>query len=289
MTLDTITHLLSLASKMEDEGQLNNAKLLRAAVDSLLTRAAYQLDIPTDKAALLRETDRAIEALSALNIGAEMIRALNHGRAALSSGRLSHYADTPDPFVCRTCGYLAFAHLVVCPICGAQPATFNHIRPIFWLEALEPFAALDHLRSTPEMLVGLLANVTEAQADQMPNDGGWSLRQAITHLRDAQDVLAFRVNLILDHENPLLESKAVFEWAASESGRSVPLSEIFDSYRNSRLQTIARLESIPLMDWQRRGQHEEFGELRLSEQVSYFTCHELIHLPQLESLAAFAS
>jgi hypothetical protein len=44
------------------------------------------------------------------------------------------------------------------------------------------------------------------------------------------------------------------------------------------------LEDIPLEDWWRRGWHEEFGELRLFQQVSYFACHELTHLPQLERL-----
>ncbi len=285
MTLDTLTHLFALAASLEDEGQLNNAKLLRAAADSFLTRAAYQLDFPKDKAALLIETDRAIESLSALNIEPELISTLKLARAALAEGRLSLYVATPDPFVCRTCGHVAFGEAAICPVCGSQPATFKRFRPIYWLDAFDPFAALDHLRSTPEKLRLLLENVTDSQARQSPDEGGWTLRQAISHLRDAQDVLAFRVNLILDHENPILESKAVFEWAANETDRPVSVGEIFETYCVSRRQTLARLESIPLADWLRGGRHEEFGELRLSQQVSYFTCHELIHLPQLESLS----
>jgi hypothetical protein len=70
----------------------------------------------------------------------------------------------------------------------------------------------------------------------------------------------------------------------SLADQPVALGEIFEVYRTSRASTIASLEKLPLLDWWRRSQHEEFGQLRLCQQVSYFTCHELTHLPQLESL-----
>ena len=285
MKIETLVQLLALADRLEGEGQLNNAKLLRAAVDSLLTRLARQQDFLTDKQGLLAETDRAIQTLSELDLEPVLMDALHRARAALAEGRLPHFDEIPDPFVCRTCGYIALGEAVICPVCGAQPVTFNHIRPVFWLEAFDPFSALEHLHSTPEKVASLLAGVTETRADELPEEGGWSLRQAVAHLRDAQGVLAFRVDLILDQENPVLESKAVFEWATKEADRPETAGEIFEAYRRSRAGTVARLESLPLNAWWRCGRHEEFGELRLYEQASYFACHELTHLPQIASLA----
>lgn len=284
MTFDPLTHLLALAARLEGEGQYNNAKLLRAAADALLTRAAHRLALPNDRAALVAETDRAIETLAALNTQAELMAALNHARAALAEGRLPRFVETPDPFVCRTCGHLALGEAAVCPACGSQPDTFKRFRPVYWLEAFDPFTALEHLHSTPKKVAALLDGVADSHANQAPAEDGWSLRQAISHLRDAQGVLDFRVNLILDHQNPILESKAVFEWATHEADKPPTVREIFETYRASRAQTAARLESIPLEDWWRRGRHEEFGDLRLYQQVSYFACHELTHFPQLESL-----
>jgi hypothetical protein len=49
---------------------------------------------------------------------------------------------------------------------------------------------------------------------------------------------------------------------------------------------IGKLEKIPLAYWWRVGQHEEFGPVTSKQQVSYFTSHELTHLPQLERLRA---
>lgn len=113
--LDTLTHLLALAARLEGEGQYNNAKLLRAAADSLLTRGAHRLDLPTDKAALLAETDRAIESLSVLNVGADLMTALHHARTALAEGRLPRVTETPDPFVCRACGHLTLGDAATVP------------------------------------------------------------------------------------------------------------------------------------------------------------------------------
>jgi hypothetical protein len=57
-----------------------------------------------------------------------------------------------------------------------------------------------------------------------------------------------------------------------------------DAYRATRQEILATLESIPLKDWWRTGQHEEFGTVTIRQQVSYFAAHESTHLPQIESL-----
>jgi hypothetical protein len=103
-------------------------------------------------------------------------------------------------------------------------------------------------------------------------------------MRDAQGVLSFRLGLLLNEENPLLESKAVFQWATKEKEHSATTREIFDIYRASRQETIAKLNGIPLRDWWRTGQHQEFGTVTLRQQVSYFGSHEITHLRQIELL-----
>lgn len=284
MNLDDILHLLALAANLEAEGQYNHAKLLRAAAAALLTRAARRLELPGDKTALLRESQLAIERLSKSSLPVELVQALKLARQALDEGRLPAYHETPDPYLCRICGHLALGEPGPCPVCGAQPQTFQRFRPIYWLEAFDPFVALQHLRATPHKVAELLARAGDAADLAADEGGGWSLRQALSHLRDAQGVLALRVDLILSQENPLLEAKAVFEWASQAGQAAASPAEIFETYQASRSQVLSRLESLPQQDWQRRGRHEEFGELRLYQQVSYFACHELTHLPQIARL-----
>jgi hypothetical protein len=282
---DTLLHLLALAARLEGEGQYNIAKLARAAAESLTRQAAFKIALPSAKDKLAHEIEQAIDALSRLSVNEEVLAALKRGAAALADGRLPLINETPHAYVCRTCGHIVLnAPAEKCPTCGAWPTTFKRFPPVYWLDALEPFAALERLHQTPLEVAALLAGLPEAALSQPPADGGWAMRNIVSHLRDAQGVLSFRLSLLLEQENPLLESKAVFEWATTEEEHPPATQEIFDTYRASRQETIARLENIPLKDWWRTGQHQEFGPVTLRQQVSYFASHELTHLPQIEVL-----
>jgi len=282
---DSLVHLLALASRLEGEGQYNIAKLLRGAADAMARRAAYQLKLPSDTAKLSGEIERAVAVLSTLEVGADLVSALKRGGAAMAQGRLPLINETPHAYVCRTCGHTALGEPAAkCPTCGAWPATFQQFLPVYWLDDLEPFAALETLRQTPAEVAALLDGLSENALTRQPKGGGWSIREVVSHLRDAQGVLSARLDLMLQEENPRLTSQAVFEWATREEARPPTTQEIFDTYSVSRCETIDRLESIPLKDWWRIGQHEEFGPVTLRQQASYFAAHESTHLPQIESL-----
>lgn len=282
---DTLVHLFALASRLEGEGQYNLAKLARAAADALSRRAAYQLALPGDRERLAAEVERAAAALSGLGADESLVAALRQGAAAMSAGRLPLIHETPHPYVCRTCGHLALGEAAgKCPTCGAWPATFQWFPPVYWLEALDPPAALEILRQTPLEAAALLDGLSEDELTRQPQDGGWAIRNVVSHLRDAQGVLSFRLDLFLQEEHPILESKAVFEWATHEDERPPSTLEVFETYQESRSKTLARLEELPLAEWWRTGRHEEFGTVSIKQQVSYFASHELTHLPQIERL-----
>jgi hypothetical protein len=171
-----------------------------------------------------------------------------------------------------------------CPTCGAWPDTFQWFAPNYWLEALDPVAAQETLRRTPLQVAALLDGLPEGSMTRDPGDGGWALRNVVQHLRDAQEVLHYRLELFAGEEHPLLASRAVWTWATQEEGRPPTTREVFDDYRSTRAGILARLEALPIAEWWRTGFHEEFGEVSIKQQVSYFASHELTHLPQIESL-----
>lgn len=280
---DTFLRFLALASKLEGEGQYNIAKLTRAAADSLSRRAAWELDLPSDKASLAREVERAAASLDDVDLAT----VLRDGVSTLTEGRLALIHETPHPYVCRNCGHLTLsAPPEKCPDCSAWGGTFQWFPPVYWLEALDPPAALEWLRQTPLEVSALMEGLSEDAMTRQPADGGWAIRNIVSHMRDAQGVLSFRLELFLKEEHPILESKAVFEWATNEEERPPSTLETFETYQASREETIAKLESLPLADWWRTGSHEEFGVVSIKQQVSYFASHELTHLPQIERLRA---
>jgi hypothetical protein len=211
-----------------------------------------------------------------------LIAALERGRLALSEGRLPMFDETPNPHVCRYCGHVVFGQPgYQCPDCGAPGATFQDFPPIYWLNALQPLAALEKLHQTPMDI----ANIVKSRRVKEPNleesGSGWSLREAVAHLLDAEKVLNIRIKRMLDEDDPPLESLAVMDWAEDEKRHPSTLEEILGAYRRSRIDTLDTLDAIPLENWWRTGRHAEFGPVTICQQASYFAMHEITHLPQL--------
>lgn len=282
--IENVVRLFSLALRLEGEGQYNLAKITRARADALTRQAAWQLNLSSENTGLVRE----IEELAGLLDDPGLEKAFQVGASALASGRLPLIEEIPDPYVCRTCGFLALAAVPEkCPRCGAWGRTFQWFPPVYWLEALDPSDALQELRQTPRKVAALLDGLSEEALIRPGEDGGWSIRNVVSHLRDAQGVIAQRVDLFLKEENPFLASKAVFSWAADEHARPPSTREILDTYISSREEMADLLDAIPFADWWRTGTHEEFGVVSIKQQVSYFTLHELTHLPQIERMKEF--
>lgn len=283
---ETVTGALALAARLEGEGQYNIAKLLRAAAASAINYRAFKTPLPADTMQLSGEIMRLVGALAVIETDKSLLAAIQRGAAAMSEGRLPLIDVTPNPFICRTCGYVVLEYPTqACPVCDAHPGTFQDFLPVYWLEAFDPFQALEHLKHTPQTVASYLEGLTDDDLNRQPSDGGWSIYQVLLHLRDAQYLLHFRLGLILEQEQPTLESQAVFEWASKEEAGSANPTGVFDAYQQSRQETLARLENIPLKDWWRPGKHQEFGMVNLLQQASYFAAHELTHLPQLGRLA----
>lgn len=277
--------LLTLALRLEAQGQYNLAKLARAAVDALGRRAAYQATRLTESKGLVEEIETVTQALPGLMLDEGLQAALRQGATALAEGRIPTIHETPHPYVCRTCGQLVLGNVTEkCPTCGAWPDTFQWFAPIYWLEALDPPAALEKLRQTPLEVAALLEGLSEPTMTQEPPEGGWAIRNIITHLRDAQGVLDYRLELFSKEAHPVLASKAVWSWAKNEAEHPPSTRDIFAEYQATRSKIITFLEGLSLADWWRTGQHEEFGVVSIKQQVSYFASHELTHLPQIEQL-----
>jgi hypothetical protein len=139
------------------------------------------------------EIERAVAALGQIGIDEALLDAMKRGAATMAQGRLPLIQETPHAHVCRTCGHLVLGEPAEkCPTCAARPATFRRFLPVYWLDALDPIAALERLRQTPLDVAAFLEGLPEEAMSQRPADGGWAIRNIVSHLRDAQGVLSFR-------------------------------------------------------------------------------------------------
>jgi len=280
-----IIYILAIAARFEREGQYNIAKILRASVDAITRRVAFNLNLTMDRSKLIEELDQIKEILTNHGVNPDFGAALKRGKNAMIKGNLPLIGEIPHPYVCRRCGQSYLRKPITnCLTCGSWPSSFQQFSPVYWLSEFDPLTLLEHLRKTPKEVKKLLEGLDEDIFTKLPTNGGWSIRQVVTHLRDAQGVLSTRLKLILEQDNPILTSQAVFDWATREDGKPASTNDIFDMYWSARKKSLDILETIPLKDWWRTGEHEEFGKLTLTQQVSYFAAHEITHLRQLNNL-----
>ena len=274
--------LVRVAGGLEAGGYYNAAKLLWAIVFSQAIRASSEQGAPIDADELDCEMKAAINGLIAEGAKPELITALQHGRQGARENRTIPWTEIPPVFVCRTCGEVALGEAPQrCPTCDARALTFREFPPVYFLEPLHPQQALAALVSAPDEVEELVKGLSEEQMARPPRSGEWAIRNVLSHLLVAQGLLAGRVKKMLAEDNPSL--KGVAAWAIGGE-ESLSAREILERYRASRQATVERLKRISVQDWWRTAQHEEFGQVTLLQQASYFAKHDCYHLPQIEAI-----
>jgi uncharacterized damage-inducible protein DinB len=280
--LDFSLRLGRLARGLEANGYYNIAKLCWALAYADTIKVNSKIGVPTTSVELEHELEFVINTLVATGAPPEILTALQAGRHGVQENRPILWTEIPEVFVCRHCGEIILGQAVpFCPVCGAHELTLREFTPVYFLEPLEPYHALTALETAPDELEEYIQALSEAQLTQPIQANDWSIRDLLAHLLVAQGLLAGRVDKILAEENPLLTGVAA--WNIDDE-TALSAGEIFERFRASRQLTVNRLSRLSTVDWLRTAWHDEFGQVTLLQQASYFARHERSHWPQLEAI-----
>jgi rubredoxin/uncharacterized damage-inducible protein DinB len=273
--------LYRLARAATDAGYYNAAKVFYGAAASLINRQLYSEALPKTDGAFVAAVGAIEPQLAALNLDRGLLDSMQHVRSAITKNRIVVYEDVPTVFVCRVCGHVAREHVPnYCPDCGAGQLTFQNFSATYYLEPEPIDLTLSQLSAPPDWLGHTLSGLSASHLTQKIGglEGEWSLLEAASHLLDAQQLIAQRVDRFMQHESPNLSAKAAYEMVDS-SGLSA--EQIAQSFRDSRAEMIERLRRAPSAYWARIGHHAEFGPVTLLQQVTYFAKHEQWHIAQM--------
>jgi len=274
------TQLIRLARGLEAGGFYGLAKLLRAMAFSQEVKATNAAGIP--RGAELMEQMRALMGeLRQNNNDPTLINAIEKGMDAVLQDRTIPHSDIPEVYVSRTNGDLFLGKPPTITPHHDHWLALREFKPIWYSDPLPPADLLEALEANPQVIRNEISGLSAEQLLIAPAEGEWNMHQLLWHIMMAQELLTERVDLLLTTHYPNLASKAV--WAQQDE-QGMTTGEIVEHYLDLRADLVERLKGLPADDWWRKGWHDEFGEQTTLSQVTYFTRHEISHLPQFAEI-----
>lgn len=145
--------------------------------------------------------------------------------------------------------------------------------------------ALPILERTPAVLRAQLHGLPDPWLADNDGDGTWSPGQVVAHLVEAEhDLWIPRMRAIMGGEAfPAFDREASIRRWGSE-----PIDVLLDEFAHRRATSLNDFAAAKLTDAHltRSGKHPEFGTVTLSQLLSTWTAHDLIHLAQITKTMA---
>lgn len=140
--------------------------------------------------------------------------------------------------------------------------------------------------SAPQKLELALEKLSDAKLRWKPNPKKWSIREVVLHLADSEVIAIARMNLVIASGETPPSLAAYDQDLLAERSRYNEQDErlALALFKTLRKHQTALLKSLPDELFQKRGLHQERGELTLAELVANAANHAETHLRQIERL-----
>jgi hypothetical protein len=141
---------------------------------------------------------------------------------------------------------------------------------------------IDALKSTGETLKGLLSQVSVAQAKSAKGgDENWSVVEVICHLRDAEEISLQRMQTMRDQDRPKITGYDQEALARERNYNETNLYAALNAFIVFRERRIAALSALSSEEWERSGEHNEFGRITIFAHTLHKVSHDAIHCAQI--------
>jgi uncharacterized damage-inducible protein DinB len=121
------------------------------------------------------------------------------------------------------------------------------------------------MQATREELLTLIEGLDEAILTWCPPQGGWSIRDNLAHLADAERAHRRFVVAVLQGRPTRLEGFDLDRWNQEHVARRAnqSVSDILDALRAERQETLALVVALPPDVWDRQGDHPALGQVSI--------------------------
>ena len=143
---------------------------------------------------------------------------------------------------------------------------------------------LGQLAAAPANLRAAVSGLTDAQLDTPYRAGGWTVRQVVHHLADAQANWYIRPRLAVTEDVPVTKTYEEKRWAELPDARTGPVEPSLRMYEGITARWCRFFESLSPAEWSRDFQNSEWGTLRVEDTLRAMAWHGRHHTAHITEL-----
>jgi DinB superfamily len=138
----------------------------------------------------------------------------------------------------------------------------------------------------PDRLDAAVRDLSAAELDYVPKDGGWSPREVVHHTADSELTSAVRLRKLLAEENADIQGYDEMEFSRRLHYRERPIDPSLSAVRASRATSASILACLSEAEWGRTGTHSESGPYSVTTWLEIYAAHCHDHAEQIERAVA---
>lgn len=141
---------------------------------------------------------------------------------------------------------------------------------------------LDRYRAGFDEVAVAVADLTDADLDRAPSDGGWTARQVIHHLADSEATAYVRLRRLIAEDEPTIVGYDEPEYAR-RLHYDRPIHASLAVLAAVRAASLELLEALSPAEWERRGTHTESGPYSVDDWLRIYASHSHDHAAQVRA------
>lgn len=143
---------------------------------------------------------------------------------------------------------------------------------------------VSEMAKAPSRLRAAVDGLSPSQFDTAYRPQGWTVRQVVHHLADAQLNWYLRTKLALTEEKPIIKPYDEVRWAELEDARLGPIEPSVVLFDAVYQRGVKLFEALTPAEWAREFLHPERGVLTLEFTLSMLVWHGRHHTAHITEL-----
>lgn len=140
------------------------------------------------------------------------------------------------------------------------------------------------LERAPSIVVPMVREAPEEILRRRPPSGKWSIHEHACHLADVHPLFVTRLERMLVHEHPVLESYDPGRDDPEDALLRTDLDDALVRFREDRAQLVSRLRELTVDEWARTAEHDEYNSYSVFVMFRHLALHDFFHAYRIEEL-----